>query len=118
MLHIEDTPEAETSGAIPTGKTTFLSSITDSMLANMIILYRSFIMGIRSIDRSITHAALQQLFADKFLGILFHEKIGHLGGNWSQIRTCITFRGVILKQHTTSRIILTLADGFCKEAKD
>lgn len=108
-------PAAVAGPSVPT----FLPSVTLDLLSNMTMKQKSFIIGLRTIDPEIQGQALREIIADEFLpGILFDPEIGRLGGVWHGLRTWLASRGVILPQHSSRRIILTLASGIYEDAED
>lgn len=66
MSQAEEISEVKIFAANPQKKTVFLFNIMDSMLGDMTICQRRFIIDIRSIDRRINEQALHQLSSTNY----------------------------------------------------
>lgn len=97
----------------------FMKNISDGELSSLTSKQTGFIVSLRSIGNDIKGDALRELVAEMFPpAYLFHPEICDLPSAWIDLRTFLQRRGVTLQQHSSRRVLLTLAHGLYNYQED
>lgn len=108
-------PSQSTTEALPA----FMPQIPNSDLAALTSKQKGFVVSIRSIAPETRGDALRDIVAEMFPPAqLFAQEICDMPSVWIELRNFLDARGARLQQHSSRRVILTLAHGLYTEAED
>lgn len=97
----------------------FMRSISDGELSALTPTQRGFVVSMRNVDPAITGDALKEYIAEMFPPAhLFGKEIADMPCVWMELRSYLDGHGARLAQHSSRRIMLTLANGLYHEAED
>lgn len=103
----------------PNSAPTFMRHITDGALAALSPTQTGFIISMRTIDPSLSGENLRNHVAEMFPPAhLFCKEIADMASVWMELRAFLDARGAPLQQHSSRRVILTLAHGLYQESED
>lgn len=98
---------------------TFMKNLTSSELSMMKARKKGFVISIRALDPTITGTSLKDTIAEMFPPAhLFSDEIKEIPSVWVELRKHLDTNGTTLPQHSSRRIILTLAHGLYEDAED
>lgn len=97
----------------------FFKRISHEELKTMSNRQRGFILSIRSLDPTYTGSALKDTVAELFPSAhLFSEELREIPGIWLELRKFLDKNGTAMTQHSSRRVILTLAHSLYDDAED
>lgn len=98
---------------------TFMGHPTDGALSALSPTQTGFIVSMRSIDPELSSENFRCQIAEMFSPAhLFCKEIADMASIWMELRSFLDARGASLQQHSSRRILLTLAHGLYPEAED
>lgn len=102
-----------------TEQRTFLKGISHEELTTMSIRQKGFIISIRTLDPSLSGDTLKDTIAEMFPpSHLFSNDIKEIPSVWLELRKFLDTNGASLSQHSSRRVILTLAHSLYEDAED
>lgn len=111
--------EATDSQSDGSAASTFMRHITNGALAALPSTQTGFLISMRSIDPALIGDNLKSHIAEMFPpSHLFCKEIADMASVWIELRSFLDARGATLQQHSSRRVILTLAHGLYTEAED
>lgn len=100
-------------------QTRFFKNLTNDELSMMSNRQKGFIISIRALDPSIAGTNLKEAIAEMFPpSHLFSDEIKEIPSVWMELRKHLDLHGATLQQHSSRRIILTLAHSLYEDAED
>lgn len=109
----------ETSSTVGGAGAEFMKSVSDTALMALTSTQKGFIISMMSIPSDLTGGNLREYFAELFPpSVLFCKEICDIPTMWTEIRNYMNARGANLQQHSSRRVIMTLAHGIYDEAED
>lgn len=112
-------PPSQTSEAVETS--VFMGDVTQERLCVLNDTQRGFVISIRSVEstEALTGNALKRFIADMYPPVsLFAEDLFKIPSIFKSLRDFLDSRGANLQQHTSRRIMLTLASQLYEERED
>lgn len=97
----------------------FMQKISDSALSSLSPTQVGFVVSLRAISSDLSGDVLKQQISEMFPPAqLFSKEIADMPMVWIELRNFLDARGVGLQQHSSRRVILTLAHGLYTDAED
>lgn len=115
MVDRQTQDEASQASALPP----FMPKLSDASLHGLSSRQVGFIVSMRNIEESMNGNDLKEFIAELFPPAhLFSSDLCDLPSIWVELRNFLDSRGAGLQQHSSRRVILTLAHGLYHEAED
>lgn len=97
----------------------FMRGIITEMLSALTSVQKGFFFSVRTIPQHLSGTSLLQHVAELFPpASLFAKEICDIPSVWVELRNFLDSRGAGLTQHSSRRVILTLAHGLYEEVED
>lgn len=101
------------------GTVTFMQTVSNDALTALTSTQKGFIISMRSIPVELTGATLRAHVSEMFPPAnLFAKEICDMPSVWVQLRNFLDARGAEIQQHSSRRVIMTLAHGLYDEPEE